>query len=185
MHYQFQSRPLFFIVFVLVILQFETCAFELRWRSTSQQRGMQQQSRRATIHLAASDPGSIEDADFGEFTLIPPKNMGGGPPIPMGSPITSGFIPTVNTFDPDKIDPESFQGFLKEEFSRVTGSVKVLMSFDQFYAWKSKNGIVLSVEEVHDIWEAILDKGYLADPNDAACSLELFIKINLTIDEML
>ena len=97
---------------------------------------------------------------------------------PGSSPISSSFIPTVNTFDPDKINSESFHGFLKSEFESMSGGdARGKISFIQFYKWKSKNGLVFAEEEVHDLWEDILDE------REALCDLERFIKLNFIIDE--
>jgi len=93
--------------------------------------------------------------------------------------IDRSFIPTVNTFDPDKINPESFHGFLMSEFVAIVGDARGQIELDQFYTWKSSNGIVFTKEEVAELWESIL-----GSPT-APCSLEKMIEINRIIDEQL
>jgi len=93
--------------------------------------------------------------------------------------IDRSFIPTVNTFDPDKIDPESFHGFLKSEFVSIVGDARGQIDIDQFFKWKSSYGIIFTKDEVADLWESIL-----GSPT-APCSLEKMIEINRIIDEQL
>lgn len=110
-----------------------------------------------------------------DFSFISPAG-GNLRDFPPASPISKNFIPTV--FDPDRIDPESFHGFLKAEFESMTGgNARGSISFDQFFVWKSKNGLVFAREEIADLWEEVLGERL------AVCSLEMMIKINLIIDE--
>jgi len=90
----------------------------------------------------------------------------------------AGIIPTPDGgFDPDKISPESFHGFLKENFAAITGDAKGTMSFEQFYEWKQGVGLVYAKDEVHDLWENLFTT------RDAKCTLKQFIDINFIIDE--
>ena len=154
----------FHVVILFLILMTSQHAFQLGARRCSS-RALQQQGLRSLI----TDVGDDDDDGFKKFAATQ----------------VEGFIPTVNTFDPNKIPVDSFAWFLKEEFVRVTGSddAKIQMTFNQFYDWRSTMGTNLTVEELHDLWELVLDQGYLADPNEADCPLEMFIKINNVIDE--
>ena len=90
----------------------------------------------------------------------------------------AGIIPTPDGgFDPDKISPESFHGFLKENFAAITGDAKGTMSFEQFYKWKQEVGLVYSVDEVADLWENLFTE------RTARATLKQFIDINFIIDE--
>ena len=153
----------FHVVTLFLIVFTSSEAFQLSARRCSP-RLLQQQGLKSLI----TDVGD-DDESFKKFAATQ----------------IEGFIPTVNTFDPDKIPVDSFAWFLKEEFVRVTGSddAKVQMTFNQFFDWRSTMGTNLTVEELHDLWELVLDQGYLANPNEADCSLEMFIKINNVIDE--
>ena len=89
--------------------------------------------------------------------------------------VQEGFIPTP--FDPDKINPESFQGFLKNEFIALVGDPKTAeCSFNQFYEWKSRMGLVFTEEEIKELWVEV-------HSSDRSISLKEFIDFTIRIDE--
>ena len=118
-----------------------------------------------------------------QYTVLYTSNNFVIPPEPEGvkeiaSAEGTGIIPTPDGgFDPDKISPDSFQGFLKENFTSITGDAKGTMSFEQFYKWKQEVGLVYSVEEVADLWENLFTE------RNARATLKQFIDINFIIDE--
>ena len=75
----------------------------------------------------------------------------------------------------DEIIDDSFEGFLKREFLLLAPSSKKI-NFQTFYFWRKKAGIILTKEEVEQIYYTIVDKGNL-------CGLMDFITINKIIDE--
>lgn len=104
------------------------------------------------------------------FSFISPD----GNQDPESSP---GFI-KVSSFDPDRIEEGTWNGYLKEQFELMTGGdSRGLISFEDFYTWKQKKGLVYERDEVHDLWENVLED------RSASCNLEMFIKINFIIDE--
>lgn len=155
------------VVFCLLILLLSAQAFQLGTTRLCSPRLLQQQGLRSLI-VDVGD-GDNDDDGFKKFAATQ----------------IDGFIPTVNTFDPLKIPVDTFAWFLKEEFIKITGgsNARTKMTFNQFFDWRTQMGTNLAVEELHDLWELVLDEGYLANPNEADCSLELFIRINNVIDE--
>lgn len=117
----------------------------------------------------------LSDEDDGGFSFISPLSPAGdGNSVEPDSP---GFI-KVSSFDPDRIEEGTWNGYLKEQFENMTdGDARGLISFEQFVTWKQKNGLVYEREEVHDLWENVLEDRL------ASCNLEMFIKLNFIIDE--
>lgn len=117
----------------------------------------------------------LSDKDDGGFSFISPLSPAGdGNSVEPDSP---GFI-KVSSFDPDRIEEGTWNGYLKEQFENMTdGDARGLISFEQFVTWKQKNGLVYEREEVQDLWENVLDDRL------ASCNLEMFIKLNFIIDE--
>ena len=125
---------------------------------------------RPSLPLHAVRTRVVRAQEGGEFEFIDPNSSADGP-------IESGFIPTVNTFDVDKILPESFHGYLKEEFTRITGDARGTCAFSTFYDWKSSHGIVFSREEVQELWAQLFGSP------EAKADLKKFIDITQIIDE--
>ena len=75
----------------------------------------------------------------------------------------------------DEIIDDSFEGFLKREFLKIATSNKKI-NFQTFYFWRKKAGIILTKEEVEQIYYSIVE-------NDNLCGLMDFITINKIIDE--
>lgn len=75
----------------------------------------------------------------------------------------------------DEIIDDSFEGFLRREFLQIA-SINKEINFETFYFWRQKAGIILTEEEVEQIYYTIVDKGNL-------CGLMDFITINKIIDE--
>ena len=110
-------------------------------------------------------------SDEGTFSFISPDGNQDS------EPVSPGFI-KVSSFDPDRIEEGTWNGYLKEQFEMMTGGdSRGLISFEDFYTWKQKNGLVYERDEVHDLWENVLED------RSASCNLEMFIKINFIIDE--
>jgi hypothetical protein len=74
-----------------------------------------------------------------------------------------------------EIIDDSFEGFLRREFLLLAPSSKKI-NFQTFYFWRKKAGIILTEEEVEQIYYTIVDEGNL-------CGLMDFITINKIIDE--
>ena len=127
---------------------------------------------RPGLPLRAVRTRVVRAQEGGEFEFVDPNSSADGP-----AAIESGFIPTVNTFDVDKILPESFHGYLKEEFTRITGDARGTCAFSTFYDWKSSHGIVFSREEVQELWAQLF-----GSPETLA-DLKNFIDITQIIDE--
>jgi hypothetical protein len=75
----------------------------------------------------------------------------------------------------DEIIDDSFEGFLRREFLLLAPSSKKI-NFQTFYFWKKKAGIILTEEELEQIYYTIVEK-------DNLCGLMEFITINKIIDE--
>ena len=75
----------------------------------------------------------------------------------------------------DEIIDDSFEGFLKREFLLLAPSSKKI-NFQTFYFWRKKAGIILTEEELEQIYYTIVEK-------DNLCGLMDFITINKIIDE--
>jgi len=90
--------------------------------------------------------------------------------------VQEGFIPTP--FDADKINPESFQGFLKDEFiGLVQGDPKTAeCTFKQFFNWKSRMGLVFTEEEIKELWVEV-------HSSERPITLKEFIDFTIRIDE--
>ena len=85
----------------------------------------------------------------------------------------------------DEIKDDSFEGFLRMQFSNIIGPADEVrknndgtsvITFAQYFEWKSKMGLVLKEAEVMDIFNTLTgDRG--------ECTLMEFITITKTIDE--
>lgn len=75
----------------------------------------------------------------------------------------------------DEIIDDSFEGFLRREFLLLAPSSKKI-NFQTFYFWRKKAGIILTEEELEQIYYTIVEK-------DNLCGLMDFITINKIIDE--
>lgn len=85
-----------------------------------------------------------------------------------------GKLPTAPQTEEEIID-DSFEGFLRREFLQLAPTSKQI-NFETFYFWRQKAGIILTKEEVQEIYYSIID-------NDKLCGLMDFITINKIIDE--
>lgn len=85
-----------------------------------------------------------------------------------------GKLPRAPLTENEIID-DSFEGFLKREFLQIA-SINKEINFETFYFWRQKAGIILTKQEVHDIYYSIITYGKL-------CGLMDFITINKIIDE--
>tara|TARA_A100001015_G_scaffold199467_1_gene222685 strand:- start:2068 stop:2661 length:594 start_codon:yes stop_codon:yes gene_type:complete len=74
----------------------------------------------------------------------------------------------------EEIEEDSFEGFLRNEFNKITNNK--LLEFDDFFTWRTKMGIILTKEEVKNIFDTIA-----VEKNE--CTLMEFITINKVIDE--
>ncbi len=74
----------------------------------------------------------------------------------------------------DEIEDDSFEGYLKSEFIFLR-SYREKIHFQTFYVWKKGKGLVLTKQEVKDIYNSV--------STDEFCDLMQFIKINKIIDE--
>lgn len=85
-----------------------------------------------------------------------------------------GKLPRAPLTENEIID-DSFEGFLKREFLQIASTSKQI-NFETFYFWRQKAGIILTKEEVQEIYYSIIH-------NDKLCGLMDFITINKIIDE--
>ena len=97
---------------------------------------------------------------------------------PGENPISTNFIP-ANIFNADDIEPDSFKGFLKEQFLEIqeNNDPKGTISFQDYFSWKSKLGLFFSEDEVRDLWE------HTCGDREATCNLQNFIQLTIMIDE--
>lgn len=82
----------------------------------------------------------------------------------------------------EEIEEDSFEGFLQKEFygllqyENVECNENKLLRFKTFYKWRKNAGIILTKEEIFDIYDTITN-------NNEYCNLMQFITINRIIDE--
>ena len=85
----------------------------------------------------------------------------------------------------DEIEDDSFEGFLRMQFLNIVGSVEdarknsdgtSVITFAQYFEWKSKMGLVLKEAEVMDIFNTLTGER-------GECTLMEFITITKTVDE--
>ena len=86
----------------------------------------------------------------------------------------------------DEIEDDSFEGFLKMQFMNIIGSNtdnakknsdgKLVLTFAQYFEWKTKMGLVLKEAEVMDVFNILTG-------NREECTLMEFITITKTVDE--
>ena len=79
--------------------------------------------------------------------------------------------------NPDEIDADSFEGFLREEYLTILEDNE-LLDFTGFYVWRHKMGIVYSEDEMADLFTSIIE-----DAGAPGLDLMNFIKINRIIDD--
>ena len=84
----------------------------------------------------------------------------------------------------EEIEEDSFEGFLRREFRSICSAspstpltCDIDIGFDTFYPWRVEKGLVLTMEEVWDIYATVLGGKY------KRCGLMDFITINKIIDE--
>lgn len=74
----------------------------------------------------------------------------------------------------EEIEEDSFEGFLRNEFYSIARDKHI--NFETYYYWRQRAGIILTKEEVKEVYDAIVEKGKF-------CNLMQFITINKIIDE--
>lgn len=114
-----------------------------------------------------TEPTKILQLDFANMIDVMDKNM-----------MTNlmGKIPKRPEIEEEIVD-DSFEGYLKNEFQKISKTKLNLINFDSYFEWRQKAGIVLTEEEVYYFYSLIVgDEGQL-------CDIMQFIAINHLIDE--
>ena len=113
----------------------------------------------------ASD--SIGDADPEDFPEIDLTALAGSINVPKAPE------------RPEEIVEDSFEGFLRGQFNALLESIGgELVSFTDFYLWRTKMGIVFDEDEMTDLYMMVIEQSGLE-----GLDLMNFIKINKIIDE--
>lgn len=82
----------------------------------------------------------------------------------------------------DEIEEDSFEGYLRQHFRDIvnprtmSSDGKKIIDFPTFYSWRKEIGTVLTIEEIEEIYNTIVE-------NKEGCDLMDFILINKIIDE--
>ena len=105
------------------------------------------------------------------------------PEMDFSSLMNSGSVPKAPETE-EEIEDDSWEGFMKETYLKIVTEAgsdpevdgKNKLTFDSFYEWRNKMGVVFQKQEVEDLWKIIAG-------GDSKICLMRFIQINKVIDE--
>ena len=86
----------------------------------------------------------------------------------------NGNIPSAPQSE-DEIEEDSFEGYLRTHFNTIKNNNNKI-DFNIFFIWRKKIGTVLTIHELFEIYNTIVEK-------DEDCDLMKFILLNKIIDE--
>tara|TARA_B100000886_G_scaffold106371_1_gene70917 strand:+ start:1375 stop:1857 length:483 start_codon:yes stop_codon:yes gene_type:complete len=86
----------------------------------------------------------------------------------------NGNIPSAPQSE-DEIEEDSFEGYLRTHFDVIKNNDNRI-DFNMFFLWRKQIGTVLTINELFEIYNTIVEK-------DEDCDLMKFILLNKIIDE--
>ena len=153
------TGSLYFLA-ILILFEYSIMALHPSARIVSSSRGSMVHQRLEYISMMATS--GDDDTDLPEIDLEALMQNSNLPKPPQ---------------NPDEIEADSFEGFLREEFYSILEDSE-LLDFTGFYVWRCKMGIVYSEEEMIDLFTSITQES-----GTSGLDLMNFIKINRIIDE--